>query len=168
MAHGICSAVDLFCSDADDLVQITDEQVFLSWRTLRDARAGRTRLFRIARNAAVDPRKLMKEEGAMRSRIRLGSLVLLSFWTMASTVWCDERQVETPAKAPTSYTNHLANEKGPYLQLHAALIVSDLLRAGATGIGMIVVVSRLTGTNAAGDPFTTDGRAVILTTAHAR
>src|SRR5712692_1916129 len=40
--------------DADDLVQITYEQAFRSWRTLRDARAGRAWLFRIARNAAVD------------------------------------------------------------------------------------------------------------------
>ncbi len=41
-------------ADADDLVQITYEQAFRSWRTLRDARAGRAWLFRIARNAAVD------------------------------------------------------------------------------------------------------------------
>ncbi len=41
-------------ADADDLVQITYEQAFRSWRTLRDPRAGRAWLFRIARNAAVD------------------------------------------------------------------------------------------------------------------
>ncbi|HEX9492720.1 MAG TPA: sigma-70 family RNA polymerase sigma factor [Thermoanaerobaculia bacterium] len=41
-------------ADADDLLQITYEQAFRSWRTLRDARAGRAWLFRIARNAAVD------------------------------------------------------------------------------------------------------------------
>ncbi len=56
----------------------------------------------------------------------------------------------------------------PHIDEERALIVSDLLSGGATELGMIVVVSRLTGTNAAGDPFTTDGRAVILTTAHAR
>ncbi len=41
-------------ADADDLVQITYEQAFRSWRTLRDARAARAWLFKIARNAAVD------------------------------------------------------------------------------------------------------------------
>jgi RNA polymerase sigma-70 factor (ECF subfamily) len=41
-------------ADADDLVQITYEQAFRSWRTLRDQAAGRAWLFRIARNAAVD------------------------------------------------------------------------------------------------------------------
>ena len=41
-------------ADADDLVQITYEQAFRSWRTLRDARAARAWLFRVARNAAVD------------------------------------------------------------------------------------------------------------------
>jgi RNA polymerase sigma-70 factor (ECF subfamily) len=41
-------------ADADDLVQITYEQAFRSWRTLRDHRAGRAWLFRIARNVAVD------------------------------------------------------------------------------------------------------------------
>ena len=56
----------------------------------------------------------------------------------------------------------------PHIDAERALIVSDLLRAGATELGMIVVVPPLRGTNAAGDPFTTDGRAVILMTAHAR
>lgn len=41
-------------ADADDLVQITYEQAFRSWRTLRDVRAARAWLFKIARNAAVD------------------------------------------------------------------------------------------------------------------
>ncbi len=41
-------------ADADDLVQITYEQAFRSWHTLRHPRAGRAWLFRIARNAAVD------------------------------------------------------------------------------------------------------------------
>lgn len=41
-------------ADADDLVQITYEQAFRSWRALRDPGASRAWLFRIARNAAVD------------------------------------------------------------------------------------------------------------------
>ncbi len=52
-------------------------------------------------------------------RLRLVMIGVLSFWTTASTVWCGERPTETPPKAPASYTNHLANEKSPYLQLHA-------------------------------------------------
>ncbi len=55
----------------------------------------------------------------MRSRIRLAALFVVSFWTTASTVWCGERQMETPPGTPRLYTNHLANEKSPYLQLHA-------------------------------------------------
>ncbi|HYS54621.1 MAG TPA: thioredoxin domain-containing protein [Thermoanaerobaculia bacterium] len=54
-----------------------------------------------------------------RPRIRFLLIGIVTFWTTASTVWCGERQVETPAKAPESYTNHLANEQSPYLQLHA-------------------------------------------------
>src|SRR2546428_3180780 len=54
-----------------------------------------------------------------QSRIRLVLIGLVSFWTTASTVWCGDRQVEPVAKAPAPYTNHLANEKSPYLQLHA-------------------------------------------------
>src|SRR6059036_2689704 len=61
----------------------------------------------------------MKEKSAMRSRIRLVLIGIVSFWTTASTVWCGERQMETPPKLPASYTNHLANERSPYLQLHA-------------------------------------------------
>ncbi|HEX9492718.1 MAG TPA: DUF255 domain-containing protein, partial [Thermoanaerobaculia bacterium] len=55
----------------------------------------------------------------MPSRIRLVLIGIVSFWTTASSVWCGERQVDTPAKTPAPYTNHLANEKSPYLQLHA-------------------------------------------------
>ncbi len=55
----------------------------------------------------------------MRSRIRVVLIGIVSFWTTASTVWCGERHVEMPAKAPAPYTNHLVNEKSPYLQLHA-------------------------------------------------
>ena len=61
----------------------------------------------------------MDRASALRSRIRLVLIGTVSFWTTASTVWCGETQVETPAKAPAVYTNHLANEKSPYLQLHA-------------------------------------------------
>src|SRR2546428_9347313 len=52
-------------------------------------------------------------------RIRLVLIGLVSFWTTASTVWCGERQVQTIAKTPAPSINHLANEKSPYLQLHA-------------------------------------------------
>src|SRR5216684_7266068 len=61
----------------------------------------------------------MKEKGAMPSRIRLVMIGIVSLWTTASSVWCGERQVDTPAKTSAPYTNHLANEKSPYLQLHA-------------------------------------------------
>lgn len=55
----------------------------------------------------------------MRSRLRLVLIGLVSFWTAASNLWCGERQAETLAKPATTYTNHLADEKSPYLQLHA-------------------------------------------------
>ncbi len=55
----------------------------------------------------------------MPSRIRLVMIGIVSLWTTASSVWCGERQVDTPAKTSAPYTNHLANEKSPYLQLHA-------------------------------------------------
>lgn len=43
-----------------------------------------------------------------------------------------------------------------------ALIVADLTRVGATQEASIVVSPPMRGMNAAGDPFTTDGRAVLL------
>ncbi|HEX9459048.1 MAG TPA: thioredoxin domain-containing protein [Thermoanaerobaculia bacterium] len=55
----------------------------------------------------------------MRFRIRILAVAALSFWATASTVWCGERQTGASAKQQASYTNHLANEKSPYLQLHA-------------------------------------------------
>ncbi len=55
----------------------------------------------------------------MPSRIRLVMIGIVSLWTTASSVWCGERQVDTPAKTSAPYTNHLSNEKSPYLQLHA-------------------------------------------------
>ena len=42
------------------------------------------------------------------------------------------------------------------------LIVTDLTAAGARKLGTMAVVPPLRGTNAAGDAFTTDGRAAIL------
>ena len=56
----------------------------------------------------------------------------------------------------------------PHIDAERALIVSDLSRAGATQLGMIAVVPPLRGTNAAGDPFMTDGHAVILVASHER
>src|SRR5258708_22327350 len=55
----------------------------------------------------------------MRFRIRILAVAAVSFWATASTVWCGERQTDAPAKQQPSYKNHLANEKSPYLQLHA-------------------------------------------------
>ena len=43
-----------------------------------------------------------------------------------------------------------------------AIIASDLTRAGATQEGSMAVSPSMRGMNAAGDPFTTDGRAVLL------
>ncbi len=51
----------------------------------------------------------------------------------------------------------------PHIDNERALITSDLARAGATARGIVAVVPPMSGTNAAGDPFVTDGRAVILT-----
>ena len=50
----------------------------------------------------------------------------------------------------------------PNIDAERMLIVTDLTRAGATDLGTMAVVPPLRGTNAAGDPFTTDGRAAIL------
>ena len=50
----------------------------------------------------------------------------------------------------------------PHIDAERTLIVSDLSRAGATELGTIAVVAPLRSTNAAGDAFMTDGRAVIL------
>ena len=50
----------------------------------------------------------------------------------------------------------------PNIDAERALIVFDLTGAGATKRGTIAIVPPLNGSNAAGDAFTTDGRAVIL------
>jgi hypothetical protein len=42
------------------------------------------------------------------------------------------------------------------------VIVTDLRRVGATQEGRVVVSGPLHGMNAAGDPFSTDGGAVVL------
>lgn len=51
----------------------------------------------------------------------------------------------------------------PAIDNERALIVADLIHVGATQEGSITVSRPLHGTNAAGDPFATDGRAVVLT-----
>ena len=51
----------------------------------------------------------------------------------------------------------------PHIDNERALITSDLSHAGATVRGIVAIVPPLRGMNAAGDPFVTDGRAVILT-----
>jgi hypothetical protein len=50
----------------------------------------------------------------------------------------------------------------PNIDAERALIVTDLTGAGATDLGTMAVVPPLRGTNAAGDAFTTDGRAAVL------
>src|SRR5258708_1453824 len=55
----------------------------------------------------------------MRFRIRILAVAALSFWAAASTVWRGEGQTDAPGKQQPEYTNHLATEKSPYLQLHA-------------------------------------------------
>jgi hypothetical protein len=59
--------------------------------------------------------------------------------------------------------SHLPTHRiDPHVDRERELIVHDLSAAGATEMGSIRVVPPLTGTNAAGDAFTTDGRATIL------
>ncbi len=50
----------------------------------------------------------------------------------------------------------------PAIDNERALIVTDLMRVGAKQIGTIVVSGALHGTNAAGNLFSTDGRAVVM------
>ncbi|MEO9160791.1 MAG: LssY C-terminal domain-containing protein, partial [Casimicrobiaceae bacterium] len=58
---------------------------------------------------------------------------------------------------------HLPTHRiAPNIDAERALIASDLGAAGATESGIIAIVPPLSGNNAAGDAFTTDGRAVIL------
>ena len=50
----------------------------------------------------------------------------------------------------------------PAVDDERALIAADLVRVGATQVSTVTVSSPLHGKNAAGDPFWTDGRAVVL------
>jgi len=50
----------------------------------------------------------------------------------------------------------------PAIDTERALVVADLTGAGATQEGVVTVLPPLRGTNAAGDPFATDGRAAVL------
>jgi hypothetical protein len=50
----------------------------------------------------------------------------------------------------------------PAIDNERALIVTDLIRVGATQDGSVMVSRPLHGMNAAGDPFSTDGHAVVL------
>ena len=51
----------------------------------------------------------------------------------------------------------------PAIDKERALIVADLIGVGARREGSVMVTRPFHGTNAAGDPFATDGRAVVLT-----
>lgn len=53
----------------------------------------------------------------------------------------------------------------PAIDLERALIVTDLTRVGAKQEGSVHVAQPLRGMNAAGDPFWTDGRAIVLSMA---
>jgi undecaprenyl-diphosphatase len=62
-----------------------------------------------------------------------------------------------------SKTLHLPTHRiDPNIDAERALIVADLTRARAKVLGTTTVVPPFRGTNAAGDAFTTDGRAAIL------
>jgi hypothetical protein len=50
----------------------------------------------------------------------------------------------------------------PAIDNERALIVTDLIGVGATQVGSVTISRTLHGMNAAGDPFSTDGRAVVL------
>ena len=64
-----------------------------------------------------------------------------------------------------SKTLHLPTHRiDPNIDAERELIVTDLTAAGARKVGTMAVVPPLRGTNAAGDAFTTDGRAAILVT----
>jgi hypothetical protein len=87
------------------------------------------------------------------------------------TPYCLEPECQPIWVATASFDVGVEMSKTLYLPTHRidpnidaerALIVTDLTRAGARVLGTTTVVSPLRGTNAAGDAFTTDGRAVIL------
>lgn len=53
-------------ADADDLIQATFERAFRAWRGLREARACRAWLFRIARNLWLDSRRTIRSRPELR------------------------------------------------------------------------------------------------------
>lgn len=62
-----------------------------------------------------------------------------------------------------SHRLHLPTHRiDPEIDLERDLIASDLMAAGARRLGTLKILEPLTGTNAAGDAFRTDGRAVVL------
>lgn len=52
-------------------------------------------------------------------RLRLMSLLAVSLFVTTPSGWCGERKGRALSTPAAAYTNHLANEKSPYLQLHA-------------------------------------------------
>ncbi|NBW52126.1 MAG: hypothetical protein EBR49_18940, partial [Betaproteobacteria bacterium] len=62
-----------------------------------------------------------------------------------------------------SQRTHLPTHRiEPAIDNERALIVADLISVGATQEGSVTITRPIHGTNAAGDPFVTDGRAVVL------
>jgi hypothetical protein len=62
-----------------------------------------------------------------------------------------------------SHRLHLPTHRiDPEIDLERDLIASDLGAAGARRLGTLKILEPLSGTNAAGDAFRTDGRAVVL------
>jgi len=55
----------------------------------------------------------------MPSPLRVITLLAVSAWLTTPSAWCGERQNDARPAATPRYTNHLAQEKSPYLQLHA-------------------------------------------------
>ena len=55
----------------------------------------------------------------MPSPMRVIPLLAVSVWLTTPSAWCGERQSDERPAATPRYTNHLAHEKSPYLQLHA-------------------------------------------------
>lgn len=47
------------------------------------------------------------------------TLLIVSLWFTAPSAWCGERKAVVQQKVAETYTNHLVNEKSPYLQIHA-------------------------------------------------
>src|SRR5713101_2731771 len=64
-------------------------------------------------------RLLTRSEIPMPSPLRVITLLAVSAWLTTPSAWCGERQTDAAVAARPAYTNHLATEKSPYLQLHA-------------------------------------------------